>query len=403
MQAPRDPDLELSVALLEIATRPWRHGADATLAQLEALRARGVPLERFEMRFGVNHPLLSSVGLQWTVENGPHYVVGVAGQEVVESAVERSCGQNPLYRDDRTINDEPWLLDTLPAALLHRLRDVRTALPAPHAIDVGARTGILVGGVDVGAPHRALMLFVPTLSAGFDAAHNRAIHTLMWGAAATMRGMRWRVLANVIATTYIGPRTGVRVVEGDLRRGQMERRTAVLWFSSLHGFADLSAQQAPEKVAETLNRVFEVLDRRIALAGGEILKILGDTILAVFPYSIEPEARDAVARATAAAHAVITQLPADPGLRIGLHRGEVAYGNVGSMERLDFTVVGETVNVVRRIQRLSDRLDAPVLASTEVAACAPEAWRSVGAHALTRDEPPRELFTPLQGTRKSSA
>lgn len=375
MLAPADPDPEIATALLDIATRPWPHGADATLAQLEVLRARGVPLERFEMRLGVNHPLLSSVGLQWTTENGPHYVVKVNDTWIVESREQRVCAVNPLHRDQPQTDDRTWLIDAVPIGVARRVLDVRAELPAMIALQTSGGVSALLGGIETGAPNRAIALFVPPASQAFSAADTRAIHTMTWGAAAVARATRWRVLANVIANAYIGPRSGLRVLNGDLRRGEMERRTAVIWFSCLRNFAALCDAHPPEIVAENLNTLFEVVERQIALAGGEVLKLMGDTVLAYFPYGLELEAPEAVTRALRAVGEINQRLPRGLSLGVGLHRGELAYGNVGSMERLDFTVVGSTVNEARRIQRMTARLDFPVLASAAVARCSPERWR----------------------------
>jgi adenylate cyclase len=208
------------------------------------------------------------------------------------------------------------------------------------------------------------------------------------------RANRWRVLSAVLASTYIGPQTGLRVLGGQLRRGDLERRQAVVWFSDVRGFTELSTRAPPEQVVEALNAVFEALGREISRGGGEILKFIGDAVLAIFPYADEAGAADAVERALGAARAGLSNLPEGVRVGVGLHRGELAYGNIGASDRLDFTVIGTTVNTASRIEGMTGKLGLPLLCSADVAACVPRAWTRVGAFELKGLPGETELFAP---------
>lgn len=395
MLAPQSPDAALCVELTDIATRTWDHGADAFIAGIERLRARGVRLARYEHWIEISHPLLSGGRLLWTQGGGGQWAVEVRGEYLVESVAERRGGDNPLYRDVRHPLGEAWLVDRLSPELLQRARDNARPLSEPlDAAQVVGHAGALLCGVDFGGPQRAVALFVPETPGGFTAEERGSLHTFAWAMSSVGRVNRWRGLSVILARTYIGPQTGLRVLGGQLRRGDLERRHAVVWFSDVRGFTELSTRASPEEVVEVLNGVFEALGREISRGGGEILKFIGDAVLAIFPYADEAGAADAVARALEAARAGLAHLPEGVRVGIGLHRGELAYGNIGASDRLDFTVIGTTVNTASRIEGMTGKLGMPLLCSSEVAACIPQAWTRVGAYELKGLPGETELFSP---------
>jgi adenylate cyclase len=381
---------------MDLATRGWDHGADAFLVGIVRLRAHGVRLARYEQWLAISHPLLSGGRLLWTPGSGGQWAVEVQGQYLVEDISERRGGGNPLYRDQRRPLAEAWWVDRLSPGLLQRARDPAVLLEAPLDASELGRPGALLCGVDFGGPQRAVLLFVPEDPAGFTADEQRRIHTFAWAMASVGRAHRWRALSAVLARTYIGPQTGLRVLGGQLRRGDLERRHAVVWFSDVRGFTELSTRATPEQVVEVLNGVFEALGREISRGGGEILKFIGDAVLAIFPYAEEAGAADAVGRALEAARAGLARLPEGVRVGIGLHRGELAYGNIGASDRLDFTVIGTTVNTASRIEGMTGKLGMPLLCSADVAACAPRSWTRVGAFELKGLSGETELFAPAE-------
>ncbi len=397
MLAPQSPDAALCVALMDIATRRWDHGADAYIAGLQQLRARGVRLARYEHWIDISHPLLSGARLLWTPGGGGQWAVQVQGEYLVESVAERRGGDNPLYRDVRRPLGEAWLVDRLSPELLQPARD--TSRPLSEPLDAGqlGHAGALLCGVDFGGPQQAVALFVPEAPGGFTAEERRSVHTFAWAMSSVGQINRWRGLSAILARTYIGPQTGLRVLGGQMRRGDLERRRAVVWFSDVRGFTELSTRAPPEEVVEVLNGVFEALGREISRGGGEILKFIGDAVLAIFPYAEEAGAADAAARALEAARAGLARLPEGVRVGIGLHRGELVYGNIGASDRLDFTVIGTTVNTASRIEGMTGKLGLPLLCSADVAACAPTLWTRVGAYELKGLPGSTELFAPAAG------
>ncbi|GAB4233554.1 MAG: adenylate/guanylate cyclase domain-containing protein [Kiloniellaceae bacterium] len=206
--------------------------------------------------------------------------------------------------------------------------------------------------------------------------------------------------------TYLGARSGRRVLAGTIQRGDVERINAVLWTSDLRNFTGLSETLAMEEVIELLDAYFEAMAEAIEANGGEILKFIGDAILAIFPIE-EKHAGDpcrACQASMTAARAALTNAERlrraylDAGkteIRCGiaLHVGDVMYGNIGAADRLDFTVIGPAVNLVSRIEALNQDLAVPLVFSAAYAAYWGGASRSLGSHALKGIAEPQEVFT----------
>ncbi|MFY9602208.1 MAG: adenylate/guanylate cyclase domain-containing protein [Pseudolabrys sp.] len=229
----------------------------------------------------------------------------------------------------------------------------------------------------------ALKRVVPTLALAFKTA-----------ALARMTG--------TLMETYLGRDAGRRVLSGRIMRGVAERIDAVIWFSDLRGFTRIT-DSAPEQVIPLLNDYADVIVSAIHTQGGDVLKLIGDGILAIFTAADRARACAATLAAATSARSEIAALNARrarDGLPVtdvylGLHVGEVFYGNVGSTERLDFTVVGPAVNETSRIAAMCRSVEQPVLVSETFANVDGMRSRlvSVGRYALRGVAQPQELFT----------
>jgi len=161
--------------------------------------------------------------------------------------------------------------------------------------------------------------------------------------------------AQAVLETYVGKRSGARVLGGNIRRGDGDEIDAAIMFCDLRGSTLLEEKLSREKYIGLLNRFFETTSDVVHAHGGEVLKFIGDAVLAVFPAGQDPaEARAqalAAARAIVAALAEIEPCPSLPHLdcAIGIASGSVLYGNIGSQERLDFTVIGQAANIAARL------------------------------------------------------
>jgi adenylate cyclase len=214
-------------------------------------------------------------------------------------------------------------------------------------------------------------------------------------------------LARVAATlveTYLGRDAGRRVLQGRIKRGRADRIEAVLWFSDLRNYTRISDLAAPEQVIPLLNDYADAIISAIHGRGGDVLKLMGDGTLAIFAADERGDAcRAALAAAADARRALAAlnrrraaEILPTTDMYLGLHVGEVFYGNIGSSERLDFTIVGPAVNEVSRIAGLCRSVDQPLLISSAFAAALGEAQKllvSVGRYALRGVARPQDLFT----------
>jgi adenylate cyclase len=216
-------------------------------------------------------------------------------------------------------------------------------------------------------------------------------------------------MAGTLAETYLGRDAGRRVMSGRIARGVADKIGAVLWYSDLHGFTHITDSAPPEQIIPLLNDYADVVVSAVHGHGGDVLKLIGDGTLAIF--AGEDREQACLAGLAAAARVRkgvvgLNQSRAAAGLPttqvyLALHVGDVFYGNVGSKDRLDFTVIGPAVNEVSRILAMSRSVEQDVLLSASFADALGAEVRgrlvSVGRYALRGVGQPQELFTPEPG------
>lgn len=199
---------------------------------------------------------------------------------------------------------------------------------------------------------------------------------------------------------YLGKNASRRVLEGAFRRGEGEELDAAIWFCDMRGFTSLSDRTPARQVVAILDAYFELLAAAVEEQGGEILKFIGDAMLAVFPLGADG-AVSGCRRSLAAGLSALESVRAwrersglDVELGIALHLGRVMYGNIGGRERLDFTVIGASVNEVCRVESLAKGLGVPLLMTAELAAAVGrDDVVSLGFHALKGVGGQREILT----------
>jgi class 3 adenylate cyclase/uncharacterized protein (DUF427 family) len=212
-----------------------------------------------------------------------------------------------------------------------------------------------------------------------------------------------RRTAITLLDTYLGKHSGQRVLEGSIKRGDGETIHAVIWFCDLRDSTALTEALAREDYLALLNRFFDCMAGAVLDQGGEVLKFIGDAILAIFPIE-DPDCPEAAEHAIEAAQharreiALINQQRAERGAQaigfgIGMHIGNLMYGNIGTPGRLDFTVIGSAVNETSRIEGMCKKLDQDILLSAEFARHFPTRLVSLGMHTLRGVSTPQELFT----------
>ena len=211
-------------------------------------------------------------------------------------------------------------------------------------------------------------------------------------------------IAASLLAAYLGADAGRRVHAGAIERGAVESVRAVLWYADIRAFTARADATPGAAIIELLDEVFEALTASLRPRGGQVLKFLGDGMLAIFRF--EEAEKIATCRraleAAAAAMCAVDRLNAarcEAGkaavtVDLALHLGEVMYGNVGAVDRLDFTVIGPAVNEVARIEALCEPLGRRVLMSADLAAASAGSPRlePLGAHTLRGVREPREIY-----------
>jgi adenylate cyclase len=355
-----------------------------------------VPLWRASIGANTLHPLLVAQGHRWLADEGIH---------------------DELYARARTPEGEEqwlrspwrWLIENREPQMRRRLAVGDGADEFPLLADMVAQGGTdywarIVGFGDrnsIGETRGLATSWTTRDPGGFAQRDLALIDATLPAFALAFKATMVVYTARTLVTTYLGRDAAERILRGEIDRGQVNTVRRVLWFSDLTGFTRIADTLPREQLLDLLNAYADCLVGVVHDHQGEVLKFMGDGILAVFGGD-QGEACERALDAAEAARAAVARLnqkrPGLPvtGFTLALHEGEVLYGNVGSQERLDFTVVGPAVNEVSRIQAMSRSLDQPILVSASfAAACAHQRARlvSVDRYALRGVGRPQELFT----------
>lgn len=225
--------------------------------------------------------------------------------------------------------------------------------------------------------------------AGFSDDDIAAIRSIIAPLARVSEIISLRRTAEMLLDTYVGNRAGSRILGGQIRRGHTDTMQAVIWLSDLRGFTALSDRLPAETVVEILNQYFDCQVTAIRGHGGEVLKFMGDGLLAVFP--IDEYVGDAahvcarVLEAARESRASVEALTFPVGdvierfrFGVALHVGNILYGNIGGGNRLDFTCIGPAVNLAARLEKITGRLGRTVVASEGFANVCRHDWRELG-------------------------
>jgi adenylate cyclase len=280
------------------------------------------------------------------------------------------------------------------------IRDFRTA----GMTDYVALINRFAADKIIGEMDCILSSWVTDAPDGFAEPDIAALQRLVPFLALAMKSASLGRIAETLVETYLGRDAGRRVLKGRIARGVADRISTVLWFSDLRGFTRITDTAPPEHIIPLLNDYADAVVSAVHDEGGDVLKLIGDGTLAIFRADERERACGHALAAASTAHqriAALNEQRASDGLPttemyLGLHVGEVFYGNVGSKDRLDFTVVGPAVNEASRIAAMCRSVDQPVLVSSAFATASGEARRrlvSIGRYALRGVGRPQELFT----------
>lgn len=224
---------------------------------------------------------------------------------------------------------------------------------------------------------------------GFTDGHLDALRTILVPFARLGEIFALRRTAATLLDTYVGNRAGERILAGQIRRGHAETMQVAIWLSDLRGFTALSDRLPPEIVVDVLNQYFDCQVPVIRKHGGEILKFMGDGLLAVFPIAKDKsnigEVCGRVLEAARQARANVDAMHYPSGeaverfrFGVALHIGDILFGNIGGSSRLDFTCIGPAVNLAARLEKIAGRLKRTVVASAGFAGICINDWMDLG-------------------------
>ena len=364
----------------------------------ERLGAAGIPLMRAIVGIDTLHPIHEGRIFRWHRDRTDLSAVSEYGRTGANSNTEEVWRRSPFYR----------LIET-GGSLLRR--NLARGDPADFLMLEELRAE---GMTDYMAMmHRfAADGVIGEMDCVYSSWASDAPEGLTDDQASAIKGASTAGIAETLVETYLGRDAGRRVLSGRIARGVADWIGAVLWYSDLRGYTRITDTAPPEQVIPLLNDYAEAVISAVHEAGGDVLKLIGDGTLALFKAEDPGAACGCALEAEALARqriAALNERRAAAGLPVtqvylGLHIGDVFYGNIGSSDRLDFTAVGPAVNEVSRIAALCRSAEREVLVSSAFAAAAkpPDRARlvSVGRFALRGVGRPQELFT-LEGTMES--
>jgi adenylate cyclase len=340
----------------------------------ERLVRAGLPLWRVGLFVRTLHPDILGVNFIW--KPGAEVVMGTA---------------------DFGLLDSPEFINSPLAIVFGERREVRHRIDDPESKRFPFLDDMRAEGV---TDYIALPLLATDGSAhasswttrrpdGFSDEQLNGLRSLMPPLARLVEITNQRRRASILLDTYVGNRAGERILGGQIRRGHTETMHAAIWLSDLRGFTALSDRLPSETVVDILNLYFDCQVSAIRTHGGEVLKFMGDGLLAVFPISeadgnsqqvcsrVLEAARESRASVGAMQYKVAEAVER---FRFGvaLHVGKILYGNIGGGNRLDFTCIGPAVNLAARLEKIAGRLHRTIVASEGFAGICAGGWTELG-------------------------
>jgi len=351
------------------------------------VRAAGMPIDRVAFFFGTLHPQYFGIAMHW---NGEAVRVLEASYQMAETEEVRNSPARRITEGERVIRRR-----------LERA-DCPVDFPVLEELRAAGVTDYVIAEVVFGNGARNSVSLATRRPGGFSDHDIAEVQRLLHPFGMAMEIHVGRALSRTLLETYLGRISGKRVLDGQIKRGDGQSIDAVIWFSDLRESTPLSAALGEQRFLELLNDYFLATAGAVLEHGGEVLRFIGDASLAVFPTTGEKTAAVCARAVDAALAARARALAANDGRRaagqapfacgIGLHLGRVHYGNIGTPERLEFSVIGMAANKAARIEALCKETGQDVVLSGTMAAELGERCRSLGRFALRGVAEPEEVF-----------
>ena len=355
--------------------RSGARSEDVLAALCQRLVASGLPLSRVAVFVTTLHPDVMGRRFLWSSETG------VTTSEALFAQAET---------DD--FRESPF------ATVYNTRRSIRYRLSAGEYPDIPVLRELAASGATDYVAHPLLfsdetihvVTWATAQASGFTPEQLGGLESVIAPLArvAEIRALR-RTASNVIET-YVGNQTGERILAGKIRRGHVETIRAAIWLSDMRSFTTRAESLPPQALVDLLNQYFDCQVPAIIDRGGEILKFMGDGLLAIFPVADGQQPGEVCIRALDSAREARTRVDdlnarrSEEPIRFGLalHLGQVMYGNIGGGNRLDFTCVGPAVNLAARLEKLAAKLGRTVVASAEFSAQLPNAFEALGEYSV---------------------
>jgi adenylate cyclase len=383
--------------------------ADILVGFCERCVAGGLPLARGQLFIDTLHPVHEGWMFRWgfgpteapSLEYGRTSpdALAASGSDPKDLEIAERWRRSAHYRMLET--GESFLRRRLDAGITDDFTLLPELLAAGMTDYIAIITRFAADGV-IGEMDGVYSAWATAATDGFSDGQIAALKRIAPYLALAIKSVSLARMTATLMETYLGRDAGRRVLGGGIVRGIAERIDAVVWFSDLRGFTRIT-DAAPEEVIPLLNDYDDAIVSAINAHGGDVLKLIGDGTLAIFTAEDRMHACSAALSAAIAARKAVTALKSRRAaagqpvtdMYLGLHVGKVFYGNVGSRERLDFTVIGPAVNEASRIAAMCRSVEQPVLMSAAFAQVGDISRRliSVGRYALRGVSHPQELFT----------
>ncbi|HLZ01925.1 MAG TPA: adenylate/guanylate cyclase domain-containing protein [Bradyrhizobium sp.] len=340
----------------------------------ERLVASGVPLWRAAAFVRTLHPDAYGRGFIWRL--GEEVVVNTADFDFVETPEFRN---SPVVIVQRTARELRYRMDDPDSHRFPFFDDMRKEGVTDY---IALPLSFMDGSVHTSS-------WTTKQPSGFAEEQLAALRRIIPSFARIAEIFAMRRTATALLDTYVGNRAGERIWAGQIRRGHAESMQVAIWLSDLRGFTALSDRLVPETVVDILNQYFDCQVPVIREYGGEILKFMGDGLLAVFPIAKDggnlSEVCGRVLAAGRKARANVDAMHYPSGdvverfrFGVALHIGGILFGNIGGMSRLDFTCIGPAVNLAARLEKIAGRLHRTVVASAAFAGACHNDWIDLG-------------------------
>ncbi len=386
-QIPRDR-LEKALAVRDFMLGPARHIANPniTLTELASLlRQAGVPLDRAATIVGVLHAEMRAVARIWE-----------RGQPARDFAFPNTGESGDYWNSPAKTAHETgdWVILWLPETP----DDAYDIIPQLKA---DGYTHFICAPVFLANEMANAFTFATRSPDGFSDDDILILRSVFPAIAACQEILVMHRILKEVVRMYVGNEPHKRILAGDVRRGEVSRIESAILFVDMRGFTRLTSSMDAEDVTALINDYYDCVVPHVEEAGGEVLKFIGDGVLAIFRAASSSGQR-ACASAIDTSEKILaavdgrngraeTECPFDVG--IGLHYGQAAYGNVGSGARLDYTVIGRDVNLASRISGLCGNLNIPLLISSETKSrISDRTFRSIGRYELKGIDRPVEIF-----------